>query len=150
MRLTMRNFICLNNITMTILIMLLFIACKPNEQKLELQLEKQPIGEAFTFDDYCNEEYDSMYFIHPYDNEDVIWSLPYQMSKEIRKEISCTLDDTFMRVLFINNDTIKAYTEIGKRAACFSKSEITNRGPKFPVNQRFILDGNRYVHIYEE
>lgn len=150
MQRTMGNYICLNNVIITILTTLLFISCKPSEPMLELPLEKQAIEEAFSFADYCEEEYDSMYLINPYDDEDVIWSLPYKMSQELRKEISYTLDDTFVRIVFIDNDTVKAYTEIGNRSAYFATAEITNHGPKFSFEQKFILDKNRYVHIYEE
>ena len=150
MQRTMGNYICLNNVIITILTTLLFISCKPSEPMLELPLEKQAIEEAFSFADYCKEEYDSMYLIHPYDDEDVIWSLPYKMSQELREEISYTLDDTFVRIVFIDNDTVKAYTEIGNRGAYFATAEITNHGPKFSFEQKFILDKNRYVHIYEE
>ena len=146
----MGNYICLNNVIITILTTLLFISCKPSEPMLELPLEKQAIEEAFSFADYCEEEYDSMYLIHPYDDKDVIWSLPYKMSQELREEISYTLDDTFVRIVFIDNDTVKAYTEIGNRSAYFATAEITNHGPKFSFEQKFILDKNRYVHIYEE
>ena len=146
----MGNYICLNNVIITILTTLLFISCKPSEPMLELPLEKQAIEEAFSFADYCEEEYDSMYLINPYDDEDVIWSLPYKMSQELREEISYTLDDTFVRIVFIDNDTVKAYTEIGNRSAYFATAEITNHGPKFSFEQKFILDKNRYVHIYEE
>lgn len=150
MQRTMGNYICLNNVIITILTTLLFISCKPSEPMLELPLEKQAIEEAFSFADYCKEEYDSMYLIHPYDDEDVIWSLPYKMSQELREEISYTLDDTFVRIVFIDNDTVKAYTEIGNRSAYFATAEISNHGPKFSFKQRFILDENRYVHLYEE
>lgn len=146
----MGNYICLNNVIITILTTSLFISCKPSEPMLELPLEKQAIEEAFSFADYCEEEYDSMYLIHPYDDEDVIWSLPYKMSQELREEISYTLDDTFVRIVFIDNDTVKAYTEIGNWGAYFATAEITNHGPKFSFEQKFILDKNRYVHIYEE
>ena len=43
----MGNYICLNNIIITILTTSLFVSCKPTEPMLELQLEKQAIGEAF-------------------------------------------------------------------------------------------------------
>ena len=150
MQQTMVNYICLNNIIITILTTLLFASCKPTEPMLELQLERQMIGEPFSFADYCEEEYDSMYLIHPYDDEDVIWLLPYKMSQELREEISYTLDDTFVRIVFIDNDTVKAYTEIGNWSAYFATPEITNHGSKFSFEQRFILDENRYVHIYKE
>lgn len=146
----MGNFICLNNIIIAIIATLLFISCKPNEPKLEFHFERQAIGEAFSYADYCKEEYDSIYLIHPYDDEDIVWSLPYKMSKRLREKISYTLNDTFVRFLFIKNDTVKAYTEIEKPAARFSKPEITNHGPKFSFKQKFILDKDRYAHICEE
>lgn len=149
MLLIMGNFMCLNNITITILTTLLFIGCKPEEPKLELLHKTQVIEEPFSFADYCKEEYDSIYLIHPYDDEDVIWSLPYKMSKKLREKCSCTLDDTFVRIIFIHNDTVKAYTEIGNWTAYFSTPEITKHGPKFPFEQKFILDENRYVGIYK-
>ena len=116
---------------------------------LELQLERQMIGEPFSFADYCEEEYDSIYLIHPYDDEDVVWSLPYKMSQELREEISYTLDDTFVRIVFIDNDTVKAYTKIGNWSGYFSTLEVIDYGPVFPFEQKFILDKNRYVHIYK-
>ena len=51
----MGNYICLNNIIITILTTLLFVGCKPAEPMLELQLERQMIGEPFSFADYCEE-----------------------------------------------------------------------------------------------
>lgn len=40
----------------------------PSEPKLELQLERQMIGEPFSFADYCKEEYDSIFLVYPYFN----------------------------------------------------------------------------------
>ncbi len=143
----------LNKITVLIVSAFLFLGCHPKEPRepgLELQLKKQNIGEVFSFADYCEEEYDSIYLIHPYDDENVIWLLPYNMSKRLREKCCYTLDDTFVRILFIDNDTVKAYTKIGNWSAYFSTSEITDYGPKFPFEQKFILDENRYVHIYKE
>ncbi len=147
---TMGNFICLNNIIITILATLSFISCAPSEAKLELQFKKQAIEEVFTFADYCEETYDSIYIIQPYDDKDVICSLPYKISNKLRGKCSYTLDDTFVRILFIENDVVKAFTEIGNWSACFSTSEIVDNGAIFPFNQKFIIDENRYVHIYNE
>ncbi len=146
----MGNFICLNNIIITILTALLFIGCKPSEPKLELQLENQPVGQVFSFADYCEEKYDSIYLIHPYDNEDVIWSLPYKMSRKLREKCSYTLDDTYTRILFINNGVVKAYSEIGAKDASFSFIKIPNNRPILHIKQDLILDKDRYVHIYEK
>ena len=147
---TMGNFICLNNIVITILVTLSFISCAPSEPKLELQLEKQTIGEVFTFDDYCEEEYDSIYIIQPYDDENVIYSLPYKMSNNLRDKCCYTQDDTYTRILFINNGIVKAYSEIEARYASFSFTEFPNNKSILYIKQKFILDNDRYVHIYEE
>ena len=146
----MVNYICLNNIIITILTTLLFVGCKTAEPMLELQLEKQAIGEPFSFADYCEEEYDSIYIIHPYDDEKVIWSLPYKMSKRLREKCSYTLDDTFARILFINNGTVKAYSEIEAKYASFSFIKFPNNKPILYFKQDLILDKDRYVHIYKE
>ena len=146
----MGNYICLNNIIITILTTLLFVSCKPTEPMLELQLERQMIGEPFSFADYCEEEFDSMYLIHPYDDEKVIWSLPYKMSKRLREKCSYTLDDTYARILFINNGTVKAYSEIEAKYASFSFIKFPNNKPILYFKQDLIIDKDRYVHIYEE
>ena len=117
---------------------------------LELQLERQMIGEPFSFADYCEEEFDSMYLIHPYDDEKVIWSLPYKMSKRLREKCSYTLDDTYARILFINNGTVKAYSEIEAKYASFSFIKFPNNKPILYFKQDLIIDKDRYVHIYEE
>lgn len=146
----MGNSKFLNSIVILIVCMLIFTGCNPKEPKLELQLKKQTIEEPFTFAKYCENEYDSIYIIQPYENEDLIYSLPYKMSGRLRGTCSYTLDDTFTRILFIDNDTVKAYTEIPGIDAYFSTSDIVKNGPKFPFEQEFIMDKERDVHIYNE
>lgn len=146
----MKNSKFLNSILLFTISMLVCTGCNPSEPKLELKLKEQAIGEAFTFADYCEETYDSIYIIQPYDDEDFIYSLPYKMSNRLRGKCSYTLDDTFVRILFIDKGMVKAYAEIGNWSAYFSTSEITNNGPKFSFEQKFILDKDRYVYIYEE
>lgn len=146
----MEHYKFLNSIPMLIISLLLFTSCNPKEPKLELQLKKQAIEEPFTFAEYCENAYDSIYIIQPYDDEELVYSLPYRMSNRLRDKISYTLNDTFVRIIFINNDTVNAYAEIGNWTACFSTSDITNNGPKFSFEQKFILDKDRYVHIYNE
>ena len=133
--------------TKIITILDIFGIIPPREQKLELQLERQAVGQIFSFADYCEEEYDSIYLIHPYDDENVIWSLPYNMSKRLREKCCYTLNDTFVRILFIDNDTVKAYTQIGNWSAYFSTLEVIGSGPRYSFEQKFILDEKRYVHI---
>mgnify|MGYP003520425837 CR=1 FL=1 len=40
----------------------------PWEQMLEFKFEKQAIEKPFTFADYCEEEYDSIFLVYPYLN----------------------------------------------------------------------------------
>ena len=120
------------------------------EPKLDLQLKKQAIEEPFTFAKYCENVYDSIYIIQPYENRDVIDSLPYKMSGRLRGTCSYTGDDTHTRIIFIDNDTVKAYTEIPAIDAYFSTTDIVKNGPQFPFEQKFIMDKNRDVHIYNE
>ena len=153
MQQTMGDLKFLNKIAVLTVSVFLFIGChprEPREPRLELQLKKQNVGEVFSFADYCEEEYDSIYLIHPYDDENVIWSLPYNMSKRLREKCCYTLNDTFVRILFIDNDTVKAYTQIGNWSAYFSTLEVIGSGPRYPFEQKFILDEKRYVHIYKE
>ena len=150
MQQTMGDLKFLNKIAVLTVSVFLFIGChprEPREPRLELQLKKQNAGEVFSFADYCEEEYDSIYLIHPYDDENVIWSLPYNMSKRLREKCCYTLNDTFVRILFIDNDTVKAYTQIGNWSAYFSTLEVIGSGPRYSFEQKFILDEKRYVHI---
>ena len=150
MQQTMGDLKFLNKIAVLTVSVFLFIGChprEPREPRLELQLKKQNVGEVFSFSDYCEEEYDSIYLIHPYDDENVIWSLPYNMSKRLREKCCYTLNDTFVRILFIDNDTVKAYTQIGNWSAYFSTLEVIGSGPRYSFEQKFILDEKRYVHI---
>ena len=150
MQQTMGDLKFLNKIAVLTVSVFLFIGChprEPREPRLELQLKKQNVGEVFSFADYCEEEYDSIYLIHPYDDENVIWSLPYNMSKRLREKCCYTLNDTFVRILFIDNDTVKAYTQISNWSAYFSTLEVIGSGPRYSFEQKFILDEKRYVHI---
>ena len=97
----MGNLKFLNRITVLTIGMLLFTGCGEIEPMIELQLEKQATGEVFTFADYCEETYDSVYIILPYEDEDVVYSLPYKMSSRLRGRCSYTQDDCFTNILFI-------------------------------------------------
>ena len=61
----MENLKFLNRIIIFTIGMLLFTGCGEREPMLELQLERQMIGEPFSFADYCEEKYDSIYIIQP-------------------------------------------------------------------------------------
>ena len=147
----MGNYICLNNIIITILTTLLFVSCKPAEPMLELQLEKQAIEEPFSFADYCEEEYDSIFLVYPYFNTEREDFANLKMSGKLRKVCNSNSNfDSFSTLLFINDGEVNAFSEISFGKIRLTAPEIPENKYIFPFKQKFILDENRYVHIYEE
>ena len=127
-----------------------FIGCAPPEPQIEFKIKNQPVEQVFSFADYCEEKYDSIYLIQPYDDEEEIYSLPYKMSQRLRDKCSYTMADTYVRILFINKGTVKAYSEIGYLKAYFSTNALVDDGPIFPFDQRFIMDKDRKVYLYSK
>ena len=120
------------------------------ETNLRLELDKQEIGQAFSFTEYCNEIYDSVILLYPYSNvEDKAFS-NLKMSTALRKKCDGnTMFDSFSTILFINDGRVEAYSEIVRIDADFVK--IANDYPQFfSFGQRFILDKDRNVHLYSE
>ena len=146
----MANLKFLNSIILLFISCVSLIGCSPPELQLELKLENQPVEQVFSFADYCEEKYDSIYLIQPYDDEEEIYSLPYKMSQRLRDKCSYTMADTYVRILFINKGTVKAYSEIGYLKAYFSTNGLVDDGPIFPFDQRFIMDKNRKVYLYSK
>ena len=147
----MGNYICLNNIIITILTMFSFIGCKPSEPMLELQLEKQAIGEPFSFADYCEEEYDSIFLVYPYFNTECEDFINLKMSDKLRRVCNSNSNfDSFSTLLFINDGEVNAFSEISFGKIRLTAPEIPENKYIFPFKQKFILDENRYAHIYEE
>ena len=147
----MGNYICLNNIIITILTTLLFVSCKPAEPMLELQLEKQAIEEPFSFADYCEEEYDSIFLVYPYFNTEREDFANLKMSGKLRKVCNSNSNfDSFSTLLFINDGEVNAFSEISFGKIRLTAPEIPENKYIFPFKQKFILDENRYAHIYEE
>lgn len=147
----MGNYICLNNIIITILTTLLFVSCKPSEPMLELQLERQMIGEPFSFADYCEEEYDSIFLVYPYFNTEKESFVNLKMSDKLRRVCNSNSNfDSFSTLLFINDGEVNAFSEISSGKIRLTAPEIPENKYIFPFKQKFILDENRYVHIYEE
>ena len=146
----MVNYICLNNIIITILTTLLFVSCKPTEPMLELQLEKQAIGEPFSFADYCKEEYDSIFLVYPYFNTEKKDFKNIRMSCRL-KDIceSNTLSDSYSTILFINGGIVKAYSIMATANADFNAREV-EKHYIFPFQQKFIIDKERSIHLYKE
>ena len=121
----MVNYICLNNIIITILVTLSFISCAPSEPKLELQLEKQTIGEVFTFADYREEEYDSVFLVYPYFNTEKEGFVNLKMSDKLRRVCNSNSNfDSFSTLLFINDGEVNAFSEISFGEIRLSTREI--------------------------
>ena len=141
----------LNKIAVFTVSMFLFIGCHPREVELELQLEKQQVGIPFSFADYCKEEYDSIFLVYPYFNTEREDFVNLKMSNSLRGICNANVSfDSFSTLLFIYNGEVKAFSEIGVEQIHLTPPEIPENKYIFTFKQKFILDGNRYVHIYEE
>ena len=123
----------------------------PSEPKLELQLEKQAIGEPFSFADYCKEEYDSIFLVYPYFNTEKEDFVNLKMSDKLRRVCNSNSNfDSYSTLLFINDGEVNAFSEISFGEIRLTPPEIPENRYIFPFKQKFILDKDRYVHIYEE
>ena len=72
------------------------------------------------------------------------------MSNKLRRKCDNNTNfDSFSTLLFISKGTVKAFSEIEAVDADFDSSEIEEHYI-FPINQKFILDKERNVHIYKE
>ena len=122
----------------------------PQEQMLELQLERQAIEEPFTFADYCKEEYDSIFLVYPYFNIEKEDFVNLKMSDKLRGMCeSNACSDPFSTLLFINDGIVKVYSIIATSDAHFAAREI-EKHYIFPIDQKFIMDKKRKIHIYNE
>ena len=122
----------------------------PKEQELELQLEKQAIEEPFTFADYCNEEYDSIFLVYPYFNTEREDFVNLKMSNSLRGICNANINfDHFSTLLFIKNGKVEAYSEIQCVNADFDSREV-EKHYIFPIDQKFIMDKERSIHLYKE
>ena len=118
---------------------------------LELQLERLMIGEAFSFADYCKEEYDSIFLVYPYFNTEKESFVNLKMSDKLRRVCNSNSNfDSFSTLLFINDGEVNAFSEISFGKIRLTAPEIPENKYIFPFKQKFILDENRYVHIYKE
>ena len=118
---------------------------------LELQLERQMIGEAFSFADYCEEEYDSIFLVYPYFNTEKESFVNLKMSDKLRRVCNSNSNfDSFSTLLFINDGEVNAFSEINFGKIRLTAPEIPENKYIFPFKQKFILDENRYVHLYKE
>ena len=122
----------------------------PSELKLELQLERQMTGEPFSFADYCKEEYDSIFLVYPYFNTEKEDFVNLKMSDKLRRVCNSNSNfDSFSTLLFISKGTVKAFSEIEAVDADFDSREV-EKHYIFPIDQKFIMDKERNIHLYKE
>ena len=141
----------LNKIAVLTVSMFLFIGCHPREVELELQLEKQQVGIPFSFADFCNEEYDTIFLVYPYFNTEREDFINLKMSDRLRRKCDKkTMFDSLSTILFISNNRVEAYSVVEVNKIRITPPEIPENKYIYPFEQKFILDGNRYVYIYEE
>ena len=140
----------LTGCTKIIKILDVFVMIPPREPKLELQLENQAFEKPFTFADYSEEEYDSLFLVYPYFNTENNDYEYIRMSRRLRDLCdSNASSDSYSTLLFINNGRAEAYSTIATADAEFAAREV-EKHYRFPFHQKFILDENGYVYIYEE
>ena len=140
----------LNKITVFTVSMFLFIGCHPREVELELQLEKQAIEEPFTFAPYCKKEYDTIFLVYPYFKRERENFVNLKMSDRLRGICNANINfDHFSTILFIKNGKVEAYSEIQCVDADFDSREV-EKHYIFPIDQKFIMDNERKIHIYNE
>jgi hypothetical protein len=150
MQQTMENYTLLNKILTLAFATLLFIGCEPNEDKLEFNLEKQQVEKVFSFQDYCKEEYDSIFLVYPYFNTVHIDYTSLKMSNSLRGICNANINfDHFSTILFIKNGKVEAYSEIKCVDADFDSREV-EKHYIFPIDQKFIMDKERNIHICNE
>lgn len=137
-------------LTLTLTLQLPLVSCGPHEPMLELSLERQAMEKPFTLAEYCEEEYDSVYIIYPYDDSDKIQRLPYKMSSNLRNYCSSTSADTYSTILFIRNGAVEAFAEVKYDKAIFSPPHLPEKLHIFHFKQLFILNKERRVLLYKE
>ncbi|MBO5922111.1 MAG: hypothetical protein J6Q48_06970 [Bacteroidaceae bacterium] len=120
----------------------------PWEHKLEFQLGKQAIEEPFTFADYCEEKYDSIFLVYPYFNTERTDYTTLRMSKNLRRLCNGNTNfETLSTLLFIKDSKVEAYSEIERIDADFASREV-EKHYIFPIDQKFIMDKGRNIHVY--
>lgn len=120
----------------------------PSETRINLPLNMEQTEKVFSFQDYCKEEYDSIFVVYSYFNTEREDFLNLKMSNILRRKCdNNTMFDSFYTILFIKNGKVEAYGEIKCIDADFDSSEVEEHHI-FPFYQKFIMDRKRIIHIY--
>ena len=134
-------------------LLLLFIGCTPDtpsEPSVELNFNDVTIEAPFTLKEHCGETYDSIFIVQPYfdTNKEVFTNIC--MSNGLKSVCSInTASETISTILFIKDNRVEAYTVVERYKADFVTRELEKKYI-FPIDQRFIMDKGRNIHIYNE
>ncbi|MBR3612952.1 MAG: hypothetical protein IKL54_06630 [Bacteroidaceae bacterium] len=122
----------------------------PQETALELPLNKQPVEQVFAIKEFCTEDYDSIFVLPPYYYTKQTDFANLNMSYKLRSKCDYIVKfDTFSTILFMTKGKIKAYAVIKRSDADFATIDFEKQH-LFPIEQQFILDKERNVHIYNK
>ena len=122
----------------------------PSETRINLPLNMEQTEKVFSFQNYCKEEYDSIFVVYSYFNTEREDFLNLKMSNILRRKCdNNTMFDSFSTLLFIKNGKVEAYSEIKCVDADFDSREV-EKHYIFPNDQKFIMDKERKIHIYNE
>ena len=122
----------------------------PSETRIDLPLKNEQTEEVFSFQKYYKEECDSILLVYPYFNTGCENFLNIKMSNTLRRKCDNNTNfDSFSTLLFINKGTVKAYSIIESVDADFDSKEI-EKHYIFPIDQKFIMDKERNIHLYKE
>lgn len=152
MPLTMEHYKLKSNLIVFAAIVLSFIGCeaKPTESQIELALDKQVIEKPFSLKDYSEKDFDSIFVIHPYFDTNRKVFLNLRMSKKLKSLCNVnTGSELISTILFIKNSRVEAYTIVERKNADFASIDFEKQH-LFPFDQKFIMDKERDVHLYNE
>ncbi len=122
----------------------------PREPRISLSFDNQNIEEPFSFSGYCKEDYDSIFIVYSYFNTEREDFLNLKMSNILRRKCDNNTNfDSFSTLLFIKGNTVKAYSIIESVDADFDSKEV-EKHYIFPIDQKFIIDKKKNIHLYKE
>lgn len=122
----------------------------PQETVLEIPLNKQQAEQVFTIELFCTGNYDSIFILPPYYYTKRTEFANLDMSNKLKSKCDYFVNfDSFSTILFMSKGKIKAYAVIERIDADFATRDFEKQN-LFPIDQKFILDKERNVHIYNE
>lgn len=140
-------------ILLYVTLLLSLIGCAPEaiyEPKLELKFNDIVVETTFTLKEYCKEKYDSIFIVQPYFDTKKEIFVDMNMSNGLRS-LCCinTNSETISTILFIKDNKVKAYTVVEREKADFVSKDL-EKHYIFPINQKFLMNKERIIRIYNE